>query len=74
MIERVLHGTGLLALAIALALALVVPEIVVQGWGHPQLPGLVHLATLGALLSLAYALQQRLWRGLYGERAPWTPL
>jgi hypothetical protein len=74
MIERVLHGTGLLALAIALALALVVPEIVVQGWGHPQLPGLVHLATLGALLSLAYALQQRLWRGLYGERGPWTPL
>jgi hypothetical protein len=74
MIERVLHGTGLLALAIALALALVVPEIVVQGWGHPQLPGLVHLVTLGALLSLAYALQQRLWRGLYGERAPWTPL
>ncbi|HKJ00616.1 MAG TPA: hypothetical protein VKB51_19255 [bacterium] len=74
MIERLLHLAALLALALALALTLVVPNVVIFGWGHPLLPGPMHLVTLGAIVSGAYALLNRLWRRLYGDGAPWPPL
>ncbi len=74
LIERVLHLTAGLSLAAALLLAAARPKLVIFGWGHPLLPGALHLMTLGSLVSLAYAQQHSQWRRLYGERAPWTPL
>jgi hypothetical protein len=73
-IERLLRALGLLGLAGAFAVALDSPWAVIVGWGQGRLAGMVHLATLGGVVSLAYALQNGLWRRLYGERAPWPPL
>ena len=74
LIERVLHLTAGLSLAAALLLAAAHPGLVLSGSGHPLLPGALHLATLGGIVSLAYAQQHGQWRRLYGQRAPWTPL
>ncbi len=62
------------AVAAAMGLMLWQPAAMLAGFGHPALPAVVHLITVGGVLGGFYALQEWALPTLYGRRAPWTPL
>lgn len=74
MTERLLHLFTVLATAAGLGLLAWAPEAAIVGWGHPVVPGTVHLLTLGGVLGAAYLAQHATWRALYGPAALWRPL
>ena len=64
------NAFAVLSALAGMSLIVVVPNIPIFATGHLLLAGTIHLFTAGALLTAAFQAEDRLWRRLYGWKAP----
>lgn len=64
------NALSVLSALAGMSLFVAVPGMAIFATGHLMLAGTIHLFTAGALLGAAFQTENRLWKTLYGVRAP----
>ncbi|MEE8436521.1 MAG: hypothetical protein V3S64_17170 [bacterium] len=70
MMTPLFNTLSVLSALAGMGLFVAVPGIPIFATGHLLMAGAIHLFTAGALLSAAFQAEDRLWRKLYGWKAP----